>query len=102
MSTSNPSDLSRRQFLTASGAGLAGAALWLSAAERAMAFPLDGVMGLQSYDVRMFLARDLNGTLKTLAGYGYKALDLVFSAGAGQPTAAEWRQALDGAGMICH
>jgi sugar phosphate isomerase/epimerase len=102
MKIDTPTDLSRREFLAKSGAGLAGAALWLSATEPAMAFPLDGVMGLQSYDVRMFLARDLNGTLKTLAGYGYKALDLVFSVGAGQPTAAEWRQALDAAGMICH
>jgi sugar phosphate isomerase/epimerase len=92
--------VSRRDFLARSGAGLAGAAMVLSAVERALAYPLDGVMGLQSFDVRTFLANDLAGTLKTLAGYGYKALDLVIPTQPGQPAA--YRQALDAAGMVCH
>ena len=62
--------LSRREFLAHGSAGLAGAALFLSATERTYAYPLDGVMGLQSYDVREFLVTDVNGTLKTLAGWG--------------------------------
>jgi sugar phosphate isomerase/epimerase len=94
------SGLSRRQFLTRTGGGLAGAAVFLSTTERLGAAPLDGVMGLQSYDVRQFLAQDLNGTLKTLAGWGYKALDLVVPTGPGQP--AQYREALDAVGMICH
>ncbi len=96
------SGLSRRQFLTRTGGGLAGAAVFLAGTARARAYPLDGVMGLQSYDVRQFLARDLNGTLRTLAGYGYKALDLVVNTAPGQPTPAQYRQALDAVGMICH
>jgi sugar phosphate isomerase/epimerase len=96
------SGLSRRQFLTRTGSGLAGAAVFLSATERLAAYPLDGVMGLQSYDVRQFLAQDLNGTLKTLAGWGYKALDLVVSTAPDQPTPTQYRQALDAVGMICH
>jgi sugar phosphate isomerase/epimerase len=103
MMTNQSSGCSRRQFLARSGAGVAGAAFFLSAIERARAYPLDGVMGLQSYDVREFLREDLGGTLKTLAGWGYKALDLVVPNGQpGEPTAAQYREALDGAGMICH
>lgn len=95
--------LSRREFLAHSSAGLAGAALCLSATERTYAYPLDGVMGLQSYDVREFLLADVTGTLKTLAGWGYKALDLVVPAPtAPGPTPAQYREALDAAGMICH
>jgi sugar phosphate isomerase/epimerase len=95
--------LTRRDFLARTGAGVAGAALFLSASERLRAYPLDGVMGLQSYDVRDFLKADLNGTLKTLAGYGYKALDLVVPNGQpGEPTAADYHAALEAAGMICH
>jgi len=92
--------VSRREFLARSGAGVAGAAMVFSAVSRLRAYPLDGVMGLQSFDVRTFLANDLNGTLKTLAGWGYKALDLVVPTGPGQP--AQYRQALDAAGMACH
>jgi sugar phosphate isomerase/epimerase len=90
---------SRREFLRRGGLAVAGA--WSLAGSGALlAYPLDGVMGLQSYDVRQHLAADLKGTLKTLAGFGYKALDLVVPTGPGQVT--EYRQALDGAGMICH
>jgi sugar phosphate isomerase/epimerase len=92
--------LSRRQFLTRTAGGVGAAAFVLSTAERVRAYPLDGVLGLQSFDVRTLLATDLSGTLKTLAGYGYKALDLVAPTGPGQP--AEYRKALDEAGMICH
>src|SRR6476646_2118663 len=92
--------VSRREFLARSGAGVAGAAMVVSAVSRLRAYPLDGVMGLQSFDVRTFLANDLNGTLKTLAGWGYKALDLVVPTGPDQP--AQYRKALDAAGMVCH
>lgn len=92
--------VSRREFLVKGGAGVAGAAMFLSATERADAYPLDGLLGLQSYDVRTQLTADLGGTLKTLASYGYKALDLVVPGQPGQPAA--YRQALDAAGMVCH
>ena len=57
-------------------------------------------MGVQSADIRQQLQSDLDGTLKTLAAWGYKALDLVVPTGAGQP--ARYRESLDAAGMICH
>jgi sugar phosphate isomerase/epimerase len=95
--------LSRREFLVRGGAAVAGAAVFLSATERAGAAPLDGLMGLQSYDVRNQLAADVTGTLKTLAGYGYKALDLVVPGATAQgPNPTQYRQALDAAGMVCH
>src|SRR5689334_1948229 len=91
--------LSRRDFLRDGTAAIAGVACAFRA--RAIgAWPLDGVMGLQSFDVRQQLNDDLGGTLKTLAGWGYKALDLVIPTGPGQVTA--YKQALDAAGMICH
>jgi sugar phosphate isomerase/epimerase len=78
---------------------MAGAA-WACAGAPLGAYPLDGVMGLQSADIRQQLTADLPGTLKTLAGWGYKALDLVVPQGPGQVTA--YKQALDAAGMVCH
>jgi len=91
--------ISRREFLGQSAA-MAGAAWAFAGAVPVGAYPLDGVMGLQSADIRMQLTADLQGTLKTLAGWGYKALDLVVPQGPGQVTA--YKQALDAAGMICH
>jgi sugar phosphate isomerase/epimerase len=96
-------NLSRREFLVTGGATVAGAAMFFSTAERARAYPLDGLMGLQSYDVRNMLTADVGGTLKTLAGWGYKALDLVVPGATAQgPNPVQYRQALDAAGMVCH
>jgi sugar phosphate isomerase/epimerase len=95
--------VSRREFLVKGGATVASTALFLSSTERVGAYPLDGLLGLQSYDVRSQLAADVQGTLKTLASYGYKALDLVVpGANAQGPNPAQYRQALDAAGMVCH
>jgi sugar phosphate isomerase/epimerase len=91
--------LSRREFLQ-TGAAAAGAAFALAGSPSALAWPLDGVMGLQSADIGRLLQTDLTGTLKTLAGWGYKALDLVVPRGPGQVT--EYKKALDEAGIICH
>jgi sugar phosphate isomerase/epimerase len=91
--------LSRREFLQ-TGAAAAGAAFALAGSPSTLAWPLDGVMGLQSADIGRLLQTDLTGTLKTLAGWGYKALDLVVPRGPGQVT--EYKKALDDAGMICH
>ena len=92
--------LSRREFLGCGATAVAGTAWALAGTSSLLAYPLDGVMGLQSADIRQMLQADLNGTLRTLAGWGYKALDLVVPQGPGQVTA--YKQALDAAGMICH
>jgi sugar phosphate isomerase/epimerase len=94
--------ISRRRFLEHGGRALGGATILLATRGTARAYPLDGIMGVQSYELRPLLASDLNGTLKELSGYGYKALDYVVNAGPGQPPAKEMRQALDAAGMVCH
>ncbi len=94
------STISRREFLGYGAAGVAGTAFAFANGARLSAYPLDGVMGLQSADVGRLLQTDLNGTLKTLAGWGYKAIDLVVPRGPGQVT--EYKKALDDAGMICH
>jgi sugar phosphate isomerase/epimerase len=92
--------LSRREFLECGTAAVVGTAFALAGARSLSAYPLDGVMGLQSADISRLLQTDLNGTLKTLAGWGYKALDLVVPRGPGQVT--EYKKALDAAGMVCH
>jgi sugar phosphate isomerase/epimerase len=92
--------ISRREFLGQSGLAAAGAVWAMAGGRSLLAYPLDGVMGLQSADVGRLLQTDLGGTLKTLAGWGYKALDLVVPRGPGQVT--EYKKALDEAGMTCH
>jgi len=94
------SAISRREFLEYGAATAVGTVWVLSTGQRLSAYPLDGIMGLQSADIGRLLQTDLNGTLKTLAGWGYKALDLVVPRGPGQVT--EYKKALDAAGMICH
>jgi sugar phosphate isomerase/epimerase len=88
---------SRRGFLRGATA-MAGSALFLGSARSLGAYPLDGVLGVQSNDVGKLMQADLTGTLKQLASFGYRALDLVVN----PAMAAEHRQALDAAGMICH
>jgi sugar phosphate isomerase/epimerase len=92
--------VARREFLRQSGLGLMGSAAFLASRQVAYAYPLDGVMGVQSADIRQQLQSDLDGTLKTLAGWGYRALDLVVPTGPGQP--ARYRESLNAAGIICH
>jgi sugar phosphate isomerase/epimerase len=91
--------ISRRDLLV-HGVAVAGGVFALARRASAAAYPLDGIMGLQSADVGRLLQADLNGTLKTLAGWGYKTLDLVVPRGPGQVT--EYKKALDEAGLICH
>src|SRR4051794_30114255 len=93
------SPMTRREFLAQTAGGVAAAATFANS-RPLFAYPLDGVMGLQSADVGRLLQADLQGTLKTLAGWGYKALDLVVPRGPGQ--VAEYKKALDNAGMVCH
>lgn len=62
--------ISRRQLLGAGAAGL------LAAAREAAADPLGLPIGFQSYSVRDLLEKDFAGTLKELAGVGYKTVEL--------------------------
>ncbi len=60
---------SRRGFLTFSGA--AAAAAWNSA----LAKPLGMPIGIQPYTVRNEMAKDVEGTLRQLAGMGYQSIE---------------------------
>jgi sugar phosphate isomerase/epimerase len=91
------SGCSRRDFLR-SASGVAASVLVVGRARVSFAYPLDGIMGVQSNDVGRLMQSDLNGTLKALADMGYKALDLVVN----QSTAPDVKKALDQVGMICH
>ena len=87
--------LHRRGFLTAGAALLAAPAM--GAAQpffQRHALPI----GIQLYTVAPDAAKDLDGTLKALSGMGYKAVE---SAGFYGKSAAQFRAALDAAGVIC-
>ena len=56
----------------------------------------EGQIALQLYTVRDLTARDMLGTLRTVAGIGYKALEF---AGYGNASPEEIRQVLDETGM---
>jgi sugar phosphate isomerase/epimerase len=95
---------SRRQFLRAGAAGgLAAAAPRLEAA------PLGLPIGFQVYPVRDMLAKDFEGTLRQMAGVGYRSVEMCSppgyeSSGFGplaKMTAAEMRRIIKAAGLRC-
>lgn len=90
-----PTDLCRRGFLTATGAALAGPAM--GAAQPF--FKRHGLpIGIQLYTVGADAAKDLDGTLKALSAIGYRSVE---SAGFLGRTPAQFRAALDAAGLAC-
>lgn len=86
---------SRRDFLKASGA--VAAAVMLEG-KSLVAAPLNKPIGLQLYSVRNLLPKDFDGTLRQLADAGYKEME---AAGFYNKTAAEFRHAMDQAGLRC-
>jgi len=87
--------LHRRGFLAAGAALMAAPAM--GAAQpffKRHALPI----GIQLYTVGPDAAKDLDGTLKALSAMGYKAVE---SAGFYGKTAAQFRAALDAAGVAC-
>ncbi|MGA2170054.1 MAG: sugar phosphate isomerase/epimerase [Terracidiphilus sp.] len=86
---------SRRTFLKASGAAVAAAC---ADAGRLAAAPLRLPIGLQLYSVRELLPKDFDGTLRKLRAAGYTEVE---AAGYYNRTAAEFRHAMDQAGLRC-
>jgi sugar phosphate isomerase/epimerase len=86
---------SRRDFLKTTGA--IAAATLVSARELAAA-PLRLPVGLQLYSVRNLLPKDFDGTLHQVRAAGYKEME---AAGYFSKTAAEFRHAMDQAGLRC-
>ena len=86
--------ISRRSFVKDSAASAAIAAL--SPALRAEA--LNTPIGLQLYSVRQLLPKDFDGTLHQVRAAGYQVVE---AAGYYNKPAAEWRRAMDQAGLRC-
>jgi sugar phosphate isomerase/epimerase len=91
-------DLSRRAFLKQSAITTASAALLAALPEHLAAESLAKSAGIQLYTVGKELTQDLAGTLAKLAAIGYRVVE---SAGLAGKTAAEFRKALDDAGLKC-
>ena len=89
--------ISRRSFLKTASASAACAAMWNSVL-RLMADPLGLPLGLQLYSVRDLLPKDYDGTLRQVAGLGYREVE---AAGFFNRTPAEVKQAMDRAGLNC-
>jgi sugar phosphate isomerase/epimerase len=86
---------SRRSFMKASAAAAAATTV---AARRLSAAPLSLPIGLQLYSVRELLPKDFDGTLHQLAAAGYVEVE---AAGYYDRTAAQFRKAMDQAGLRC-
>src|ERR1700733_8955940 len=86
---------SRRNFLKNTGAA-AGATLLANG--RLCAAPISRPIGLQLYSVRNLLPNDFEGTLHQLSEAGYREVE---AAGYFNKTAAEFRLAMDQAGLRC-
>lgn len=84
---------SRRNFLKAVGAAAA-----CAAAPQIGARPPRAPIGLQLYSVRDQLPKDFTGTLAQVHGAGYSVVE---AAGYFDRTAADFRQAMDTAGLRC-
>lgn len=86
---------SRRDFLKASGAVAAAA---VAGSHKLGAAPLSMSVGLQLYSVRNLLPKDFDGTLKQLHDAGYRVVE---AAGYFNKSAADFRHAMDHAGLRC-
>jgi sugar phosphate isomerase/epimerase len=86
---------SRRSFLKATGAIAAASCIDIG---RLAAKPLQLPVGLQLYSVRALLAEDFEGTLAKLRSVGYTVAE---AAGYYDRKAADFRKAMDNAGLRC-
>lgn len=86
---------SRREFLKVSGAAAAVACV---GAGKLNAAPLSMPIGLQLYTVRDLLPKDFDGTLAKVRGAGYTVVE---AAGYYHKSAAEFKAAMDKAGLRC-
>jgi sugar phosphate isomerase/epimerase len=89
------SNLSRRDFLKTTGAVATTAVV---GTRTLSSTPLRLPIGLQLYSVRNLLPKDFDGTLHQLSAAGYKEVE---AAGYFNKTAAEFRHAMDQAGLRC-
>jgi sugar phosphate isomerase/epimerase len=86
---------SRRTFLKTSGAVAAAACVGV---HRLAAKPLNKPLGLELYSVRSLLPKDFDATLAKVRADGYTVVE---AAGYYDHTAADFRKAMDTAGLRC-
>lgn len=92
---------SRREFLSTITAALAVSRAMSACAlspETAIASPLNGPIGLQLWSLRDYLPKDLPGTLAKVKAMGFTEVE---GAGLWGHSAADFRKALDAAGLRC-
>ena len=92
---------SRRAFLTTVAAALAASRAAPACAMSplaAIASPLNGPVGLQLWSLREYLPKDLPGTLAKVRDMGFTEIE---GAGLWGHSAADFRKALDAAGLRC-
>ena len=65
--------LGRREFL----GGLAAAGVFATGSRPLAAYPYDGPLAFQLHALRFLAAKDFPGTLKTVAAFGYKVVEIV-------------------------
>ena len=90
--------ITRRNLLKNAAATAATTALLTALPRQLFAKSLAKSPGIQLYTVGKELAEDMPGTLSKIAGMGYQFVE---SAGMGGKSAAEFRKALDAAGLKC-
>jgi sugar phosphate isomerase/epimerase len=88
--------INRRDFMRTTALGLGAVAAGTQWPLRLRANPLGLPIGLQLYTLRDQLNKDVSGTLKQVAGIGYKEVEIYDLYG---KTAAEFRALLDGDGL---
>jgi len=91
---------SRREFLTVVATALAASRVMpaLADSQAALASPLNGPIGLQLWSLREYLPKDLPGTLAKVKAMGFSEVE---GAGLWGHSAADFRKALDTAGLRC-
>ena len=91
--------ITRRTFMRTSAATIAGVSIIDSFTSPLWAEPLVTYPGIQLYTVDKELKADVDGTLKTIHGIGYKEVE---GAGFAGLSAKQFRAALDNAGLKCN
>lgn len=69
-------DISRRQFLGKSAAGVTAAGYLAATARQMRANPLGMPIGFQSWSVQKLIEQDFDGAMKQMAGFGFQSMEL--------------------------
>src|SRR5512136_958478 len=102
-------NISRREFIGKSAAGITAASYLASAAPKLRANPLGMPIGFQSWSVQQLLQKDFDGTLKQMADCGFQSMELCSPpsyrqfgfGGLVNLTGSELRAKINNAGLTC-